>query len=196
MTNRKIDRDKFPEHFDQKYQDDFPARLIKMMSRAYTVAMCAAEFGVTERTLHRWKQPRLANGAKNKHYKPEFALAYAEAEVKSKAYLHQIALEQLERPNKNFDTALYIVNLKQRFGIYEPNRHEELPELSKCKNYAEQSTQLLEAFERGALSAEDASKLSKVIVDLANVTSVHEAVQLLNNVSKDLKENGDKEKRQ
>lgn len=111
-----------------KFKLEYCEQLIEHMESGYSFETFAAVIDVDEATLHRWKTPKLKNGAKNPQYHDKFCKSYKTGKIKSQLFWETLGMRGIagipfqftdekgvKRTSQGFNAATYIFNMKNRF---------------------------------------------------------------------------------
>lgn len=160
--------DYFSSEFLNRYKDEFAELAYKILSAPGTQEMLAKECGVTVRTIQRWKQPKFSDGTDNPDFKPKFAEYYLLGEIAQKAGYDVIALQNLQKPNKHFNPALYFGERK-RLHAFSDDRTIKIPELKEANDYKAQAEVLRDKFADGVITAAEFKKATDALYKISEV---------------------------
>lgn len=155
----------FQTQFASKYKPEFAALAFEVLALPGTQEMLAKRCGVTTRTIQIWKNPR------SPFYHKEFAESYTLGVIAQKAGYDEIALRNLEHPNKHFNPALYFGERK-RLHKHSDDRLVEIPELADSDDYAENAKVLKRKFSEGLLTSAEFNKASTALHKISEVVEM------------------------
>lgn len=155
----------FKHLFAEKYKPEFAELAFKVLALPGTQEMLAKQCGVTVRTIQQWKK------LGGPYYHKEFAEAYTLGVIAQKAGYDEIALRNLEHPNKHFNPALYFGERK-RLHKHSDDRLVEIPELADSDDYAENAKVLKQKFSEGLLTSTEFNKASAALHKISEVVEM------------------------
>lgn len=160
--NTAQERDKY-NRFAPKFRSDFIPRAAELRRNGATIAMVAADLGVSKDAVKKWKCPT------STCFRADFAIAWEIASAGFDAIKDKTAIDNFGNPN--FNAVLFSMFMRNNSDWTE-HRKLDLTELAEAQTFAEQKAELNKLFKGERVTAHEINYLTRCISDLNQLEQI------------------------